>query len=235
LLDEHLGAVGRSEPARPGGCEERRLGRHVDQVEDGGRVGQRRDVDRHPRVDHPHGRGVDGEVGRRDAIPEGVRPEAGDESIRLSDAAEAVEQGSRPVDGPCPDRHPRDAGRQQREHDRVGGTAGAGDDDICAGQRSTRGELDTCPEPRRIAVEPDESAVVGPDHVVDGTDHLRVALDLIDQPGDHLLVRRGHAQPEPPVAARVRHDACDRIRLDLPEHVPPVDAAGIERGVVHDL
>ena len=114
-------------------------------------------------------------------------------------------------------------------------TTRAGDHDPGAGQRPAHRCLHAGLEPRRIAVEPDESAVVGPDHVVDGTDHLRVALDLIDQAGDHLLVRRGHAQPEPPVAARVRHDACDRIRLDLPEHVPPVDAARIERGVVHDL
>src|SRR4029079_14087432 len=115
------------------------------------------------------------------------------------------------------------------------GTTRPCDHDVGAIERSTHRQFHTGPEPWRVALDPDHRPVVGADDVVDGADHLGVAFDLIDEPGDDLLVRGGDAEPEPIFSARARDDAGHLVRLRLAKDVSAVDPARIEGGVVHDL
>ena len=101
------------------------------------------------------------------------------------------------------DGHPARPGVEARIHDRVRRAARTDDDDVAPGQRAPHRELRAGPEPRRVGVDADQPPVVLADDVVDRADPLGVRLDLVDEPGDHPLVRRGHAEPEPALAARL--------------------------------
>ena len=82
---------------------------------------------------------------------------------------------------------------------------------------------------------PTSRPIVLANDVVHGTDPLGVGFDGIDEAGDHPLVRRGHAEPEPAFAARFLDGRLDRLGLQLEQDVARIDPCRVERGVVHDL
>ena len=109
---------------------ERRLGRHVDEVEHGRRRRQPLDVDGHPRVDHADRRRVDGQVGRLERGREGRVLEPVAAIVPVPTAA------NRPASAAAADRvrlpivTPARTGVQAGEDDRVRRAAGPGDDDV---------------------------------------------------------------------------------------------------------
>ncbi|HEV8282106.1 MAG TPA: hypothetical protein VGQ02_09625, partial [Candidatus Limnocylindrales bacterium] len=76
-----------------------------------------------------------------------------------------------------------------------------------------------------VAVETDQTAVIGADYVVHGADRIRVILDLVDQIGHDSLVRRRHAETQPIRAMCLGNDAFDLARVD----------AGVEQFILHTM
>ena len=137
----------------------------------------------------------------------------------LPDRREPLDQVACGLGPTAADRDPARTRRKQRMHHGARGAPGPGDHHVCASERSTHRELDAGAESGGIAVEADEAAVVRADDVVDGADGRRVPFDFVDQPGDDLLVRGGHPEPEPALAARVDDEALDLVGLDLTQDV----------------
>ena len=130
----------------------------------------------------------------------------------------------------------RAPGGEAREHDRVRRSAGPRDDDVRPGQRTAHRQLDTDPEPGRVGVEADQPAIRVLRDIVHRADRPGVALDLVDEAGDHLLVRRrrprGPANSGPRAARTASSTASgssssSTYRASIP--------AAANAGVVHHL
>src|SRR5439155_22577277 len=217
LLDEHLGAIRGTEAAGSRRPDERRFGRDVDEVEHDCVGPKEVDIDGHARVEHPHRRRVDGEAGSFCRVREATSPEVDDLERPAPGATNSRGERLGMLDGAIADGDGPGAGAKAGKHDRMRRAATACDDDVEAFDRAVELGLHGRLEPRGVAVEAHESPVVPPDDVVDRTDRLRVRLDLIDERGDDLLVRRGHAEAEPVTPASGGDRALDLVGLELPQ------------------
>ena len=86
--------------------------------------------------------------------------------------------------------------------DRVGGAAGAGDDDSRPSSGRPIASSTPARNPGASVLKPMSRPSSRPDDVVHRADRRGVGLDLVDEARDDALVRRGHAEAEPVRPAR---------------------------------
>ena len=125
---------------------------------------------------------------------------------------------------------------QAGEDDGVGRATGARHDDLGTGERAPHRELHARPEPGRVAVEADQPAVVGADHVVHRADRCahrpRPRRRARRRAACTARSRRARASPAPRAAATAPSTSSSSISV---QDVARVDARRVECGVVHDL